>query len=48
MNAGGVHNTFKSNGPYGLACSEIRLVADGGVTSEQPAFAIGITAGNSC
>ncbi len=29
MNAGGVHNTFKSNGVYGKACLEVNLVADG-------------------
>ena len=46
MNAGGVHNTFKSNGQGGACSSE--LVADGWVTREQPAFGSGITQGNLC
>ena len=46
INAGGVPNTFKTNGRSG-ACSW-KLVADGWVTREQPAFVWGITQGNLC
>jgi len=42
MNAGGVHNTFKSNGEALRGGS----VADGWVTREQPALQYGITSGN--
>ena len=51
MNAGGVHNTFKSNEAPGRNPSGGRpddLVADGWVTREQPACDRGITPGNRC
>ena len=44
MNAGGVHNTFKSNG----VDLRVNLVADGWVTREQPALVWGTTVGNGC
>ena len=49
MNAGGVHNTFKSNEAIVTETSvkgAIDLVADGWVTREQPALVFGTTFGN--
>ena len=49
MNAGGVHNTFKSNEALEMETSvkvNFDLVADGWVTREQLALAWGITFGN--
>ena len=51
MNAGGVLNTCKSNGELLMEFSDNRysfLVADGGVTREEPALERGITQRNLC